>query len=109
MLSTAHKMNSIPTIKTQIVLSLKRINVPFYRRKRKAKGGKGKTKSNGRVQHKGKGDQIHSKNPSKATQPINHSSQSEEAPKLSKYCNGCVAANDTETDAQSKANDGGML
>ncbi|KAF4110495.1 rho guanine nucleotide exchange factor 40 isoform X1 [Onychostoma macrolepis] len=76
------------------------------RRKRKAKGGKGKAKSNGRVQHKGKGDQIHSKNPPKATQPISHSSQSEEAPKLSKDCNGCVAATDTETDAKSKAKDG---
>ncbi|XP_043099177.1 rho guanine nucleotide exchange factor 40, partial [Puntigrus tetrazona] len=71
------------------------------RRKRKAKGGKGKAKSNGRVQHKGKGDQIHSKNTSKATQLINRSSQSEEAvaPK-------CVAATDTETDAQSKSKDG---
>uniref|UniRef100_A0A672KXV2 Rho guanine nucleotide exchange factor 40-like n=1 Tax=Sinocyclocheilus grahami TaxID=75366 RepID=A0A672KXV2_SINGR len=69
------------------------------RRKRKAKGGKGKAKSNGRVQHKGKGD---SKNPTKATQPISHSSQSEEAPKLSKDCKGCVSASDTETDAKSK-------
>uniref|UniRef100_A0A8C2EJC1 Rho guanine nucleotide exchange factor (GEF) 40 n=1 Tax=Cyprinus carpio TaxID=7962 RepID=A0A8C2EJC1_CYPCA len=76
------------------------------RRKRKAKGGKGKTKSNGRVQHKGKGDQIHSKNPPKAIQPISHSSQSEEAPKLSKDCKGCVAASDIETDAKSKAKDG---
>ncbi|XP_016110893.1 pleckstrin homology domain-containing family G member 4B-like isoform X2 [Sinocyclocheilus grahami] len=76
------------------------------RRKRKAKGGKGKTKSNGRVQHKSKGDQIHSKNPPKATQPISHSSQSEEAPKLSKDCKGCVAATETETDAKSKAKDG---
>lgn len=83
--------------------------MPSNRRKRKAKGGKGKNKSNGRVQHKGKGDQIHSKNPSKATQLINNSSQSEEAPKLSKDCNGCVAATHTETYAKSKVNNGGML
>uniref|UniRef100_A0A8C1WZ18 Rho guanine nucleotide exchange factor (GEF) 40 n=1 Tax=Cyprinus carpio TaxID=7962 RepID=A0A8C1WZ18_CYPCA len=73
------------------------------RRKRKAKGGKGKAKSNGRVQHKGKGD---TKNATKATQPISHSSRSEEAPKLSKDCKGCVSATDTETDAKSKAKDG---
>ncbi|KTF90260.1 hypothetical protein cypCar_00030277 [Cyprinus carpio] len=99
--STAHTRDIIP--------ALKKINLPSYRRKRKAKGGKGKTKSNGRVQHKGKGDQIHSKNPPKAIQPISHSSQSEEAPKLSKDCKGCVAASDIETDAKSKAKDGGTM
>lgn len=80
--------------------------MPSYRRKRKAKGGKGKAKSNGRVQHKGKGD---TKNATKATQPISHSSRSEEAPKLSKDCKGCVSATDTETDAKSKAKDGGNI
>ncbi|XP_052456836.1 rho guanine nucleotide exchange factor 40 [Carassius gibelio] len=73
------------------------------RRKRKAKGGKGKAKSNGRVQHKGKGD---SKNVNKATEPTSHSRRSEEAPKSSKDCKGCVSVTDTETDAKSKAKDG---
>ncbi|XP_001919604.4 rho guanine nucleotide exchange factor 40 isoform X1 [Danio rerio] len=76
------------------------------RRKRKAKGGKGKAKSNGRVQQKGKGDQIISKNQTKATQPISHSSQSEEAPQLSTNSTGCEASSDDKTDAKSKAKDG---
>ncbi|XP_067256025.1 rho guanine nucleotide exchange factor 40 isoform X3 [Chanodichthys erythropterus] len=74
------------------------------RRKRKARG-KGKAKSNGRVQHKGKGDPVISKNQSKTTHPISHSSQSEEAPQLSKDCKVSVPATDADTEAKPKAKD----
>lgn len=111
MLSTACTIPQIPYHynHTESVESLKHIHLLFYRRKRKAKGGKGKAKSNGRVQHKGKGDPVISKNQSKTTHPISHSSQSEEAPQLSTDCKVSVPATDAETDAKPKAKDGGMF
>jgi len=95
--------------RTESIESLKHIHFISYRRKRKAKGGKGKAKSNGRVQHKGKGDQVISKTQSKTIHPISHSSQLEDVPQLSKDCKVCVTATDAETDAKSKAKEGGMF
>ncbi|XP_073715706.1 rho guanine nucleotide exchange factor 40 isoform X1 [Misgurnus anguillicaudatus] len=80
------------------------------RRKRKGKGGKGKVKSNGRVQQKTKGDHIASKNQTKATQPSDLTKspksltgQSEKTPQLSKVCNGCTTVTNTETPAKTDA------
>ncbi|XP_051580200.1 pleckstrin homology domain-containing family G member 4B-like isoform X1 [Myxocyprinus asiaticus] len=80
------------------------------RRKRKAKGGKGKVKSNRCHQQKGKGDHTASKNQTKAAPPSvstklsnNHSSQPEGAYQISEVSKDCVPVTDTESDANSDA------
>ncbi|XP_051554972.1 rho guanine nucleotide exchange factor 40-like isoform X2 [Myxocyprinus asiaticus] len=76
------------------------------RRKRKAKGGKGKVKSNCCVQQKVKGDntapqdQIKATHPSVSTKLTNNcSSKLEEASQLSEVSKGCVPVTYTERDA----------